>query len=120
MPARVARALQPVLTRAADLAEEAWDSPAPATPAPSVSNTFNVTVAMSGGIGLAECEALRDALADQLHAPVEAGAAVIVKLDAGSGSHTVFTGETYASGVTATGQVVRAADALAKLAAARV
>jgi hypothetical protein len=58
-------------------------------------------------------------LADPLHAPVDSGAAVSVKLDAGNGSHTVFTGEAYASAATATGQTVRAADGLAKLAAAR-
>jgi hypothetical protein len=59
-------------------------------------------------------------LADPLHAPVESGAAVTVSLDAGTGSHTVFTGEAYASSVTATGQIVRAADGLAKLAAVHV
>lgn len=59
-------------------------------------------------------------LADPLHAQVDSGTAVTVKLDAGNGSHTVFTGEAYASSVTATAQTVRAADGLAKLAAARM
>lgn len=59
-------------------------------------------------------------LADPLHAPVASGAAVTVRLDAGNGSHIVFTGEAYASAATATGQMVRAVDGLAKLAAARM
>jgi hypothetical protein len=59
-------------------------------------------------------------LADPLFAPVAAGERMTIELDAGAGGHTVFTGETYASETTATGQVVRAADALAKLAAVRV
>lgn len=59
-------------------------------------------------------------LADPLHAPVASGEVVTVRLDVGNGSHTVFTGEAYASAVTATGQVVRAVDGLSKLAAARM
>jgi hypothetical protein len=59
-------------------------------------------------------------LADPLHAPVEAGAAVTIALDTGNGSVTVFTGEAYATAVTPTGQLVRAVDALAKLASTRV
>ena len=64
--------MQPVLSRAADLAEPGWeDDPAdaPASP-PAVSNTFNVNVALGGGpgatLGPTEREALQDALVDLL------------------------------------------------------
>lgn len=60
------RAMRPVLSRAADLNEAAWDDEAARTVSPSVSNTFNVTVAMAGSIGPVEREALQDALADLL------------------------------------------------------
>ena len=56
-------------------------------------------------------------LADPLFDPVPAGDAVTVTLDAGNGRRTVFTGSAYATAVTATGQVVQAADGLARLAA---
>lgn len=59
-------------------------------------------------------------LADPLHAPVEPGATVTVKLDVGNGGRNVFTGEAYASAVTTTGQIVRAADGLVKLARAHM
>jgi hypothetical protein len=61
----VARAMQPVLSRAADLAETAWGGKDEAPPA-AVSNTFNVNVALGTGIGPAEREALQDALVDLL------------------------------------------------------
>ncbi len=62
----VARAMQPVFARAAALDDAAWDDEAPSTAPPSVSNTFNVTVAMAGNAGPVEREALQDALADLL------------------------------------------------------
>jgi hypothetical protein len=62
----VARAMRPVLSRAADLGEAAWEDETPRAAAPSISNTFNVTVAMAGNIGPVEREALQDALADLL------------------------------------------------------
>lgn len=67
MLGEVARAVQPVLSRAAGLGEAAWDDgEAPEAAAPSVSNTFNVTVAMAGNSGPVEREALQDALTDLL------------------------------------------------------
>lgn len=67
MLGEVARAVQPVLSRAAGLGEAAWDDgEAPNAAAPSVSNTFNVTVAMAGNSGPVEREALQDALTDLL------------------------------------------------------
>lgn len=62
----VARALQPVLSRAADLGEAAWDDDVPRAVPPSVSNTFNVTVAMAGNSSPVDREALQDALTDLL------------------------------------------------------
>jgi hypothetical protein len=58
--------MQPVFARAAALDDAAWDDEAPSTAPPSVSNTFNVTVAMAGNAGPVEREALQDALADLL------------------------------------------------------
>jgi hypothetical protein len=60
------RAIRPVLSRAAELGEVAWDDETPRGAAPSISNTFNVSVAMAASIGPVEREALQDALADLL------------------------------------------------------
>lgn len=62
----VARAIEPILSRAADLGEAAWDDEGPRAAAPSISNTFNITVAMAGSTGPVEREALQDALTDLL------------------------------------------------------
>jgi hypothetical protein len=74
-----------------------------------------VELAMDGAGGRCVLE-----LAGAAQAPAEPGAPVSVKLDAGDGAITVFTGTAYASEATAVSQLVRAADDGAKLAAIEV
>jgi hypothetical protein len=59
-------------------------------------------------------------LAGAAQSPAKPGDSVTVKLDAGDGSVTVFTGTAYASETTAVSQIVRATDDGAKLAAIEV
>lgn len=64
---RIADAMEPVFDRALEL-DEAADPPgaAPGGTAPSVRNTFNVQIALADAPGLADREALQDALVDLL------------------------------------------------------